>query len=152
MKLWYILLQQATISLNLIIQSITIPHLSAYTHIFGEFYFNCTPLAPPGTQLVVHNRANYCASWAPHGKDGWYIGPEMEHYIFHKTYIPNTRGEIISDTVEFFPKQSNIPKMSSIYATFHAAHGLIYLLQNTSPSNPLYKPVNRHKETFTTLA
>ena len=34
LQLWYRLLQQATIILNFIIQSRTLPHLSAYTHIF----------------------------------------------------------------------------------------------------------------------
>ena len=35
LKLWDRLLHQATISLNLLIKSITIPHLSYYNHIFG---------------------------------------------------------------------------------------------------------------------
>ena len=39
LKLWYRLLQQAAISLNLIRKSITFPHLSAYTNIFEEFDF-----------------------------------------------------------------------------------------------------------------
>ena len=34
LQLWDRLLQQATISLNLLIQSRTLPHISAYTHIF----------------------------------------------------------------------------------------------------------------------
>ena len=48
LQLWDRLLQQATISANFLRQSRTLPHLSAYIHIFGEFDFNCTPLAPPG--------------------------------------------------------------------------------------------------------
>ena len=55
------LLLQATISLNLLRQSRTLPHISVYTHIFGEFDFNCTPLAPPGTRIVMHNRPNDCS-------------------------------------------------------------------------------------------
>ena len=74
-QLWDRILKHATISLNLLRQSITHPHISAYTHIFGEFDFNCTPLAPPSTRLVMHNRQNDCASWVPHGEYGWYIGP-----------------------------------------------------------------------------
>ena len=35
LQFWYILLPQATISLNLIIQSRVIPNLSSYTHICG---------------------------------------------------------------------------------------------------------------------
>ena len=119
------LLQQSAIILNMIIQSRTIPHLSAYTHIFGEFYFNHTPLAPPGTQVVIHNIPNNCELWAPHGEDGRYIRPPMQHYRYHKAYIPKTRVERRFDTVEFFPKQFNMPNMLSIDATFYSAHYLI---------------------------
>ena len=58
LQLWDRILQQSTISLNFLRQSITLPHISAYTHIFGEFYFNRTPLSPPGTRIVIHNISN----------------------------------------------------------------------------------------------
>ena len=58
-------------------ESRTLTHISAYTHIFGEFDFNHTPLSPPGTRLVIHNRPNDRASWSPYGEDGWYIGTAM---------------------------------------------------------------------------
>ena len=67
LRLWYRLLYQATISLNLLSKSRTLLHILAYTHIFGEFDFNRKPLSPPGTIGVIHNRPNYCASWDPHG-------------------------------------------------------------------------------------
>ena len=35
LQLWYTLLQQAIISLKFLRQSRTLPHISAYTHIFG---------------------------------------------------------------------------------------------------------------------
>ena len=54
LKLWDRLLQQATISLNLLRQSRTLTHISAYTHIFRDFDFNRTPLAPPGTRVVMN--------------------------------------------------------------------------------------------------
>ena len=84
LQLWDRLLQQANISLNLLRQSRTLNHISAYTQIFGEFYFNRTPLSPPVTRSVMHNRPNYRALWAPRGEYGWYIGPAMEHHMFHK--------------------------------------------------------------------
>ena len=61
LQLWDRLLKQATISLKLLRQSITLPPISAYTHIYGEFYFNRTPLAPPGTRVVMHKGPNDCA-------------------------------------------------------------------------------------------
>ena len=67
LKLWDRLLQQATISINLLRQSRTLPNLSSYTHIFGELDYIHTPLSPPGTIIVIHNRKNDKLSWAPHG-------------------------------------------------------------------------------------
>ena len=113
---------------------------------------NRTPLAPLGTIVIIQNRPNGHASWAPHGEDGWYIGLEIEHYICHETYTPKTRAEIISDTVEFPPQKINMPKMPSIDATFHTAYDLFYALHNPAPSNPLDKLGNGHKEELRTLA
>ena len=137
LQFWERLLQQAKISLNFLIKSRTLLHPSAYTHIFGSFDSDQTPLAPPGKRIIIHNRPNDCASWAPHGEYAWYIGPEMEHCIFHKAYIPNTIEERISDTVEFSQKQFSMPHMSSTYATFHAAQDFIYALHNPAPASPL---------------
>ena len=52
----------------------------------------------------------------------------MKHYRCHKDYTPKAIAEQISDTVEFPPKQFNMPKMSSTDATVHSAHDLIHAL------------------------
>ena len=105
LQLWDRLLQQAKISLNFIKQPRTLPNISAYIHIFREFDFNRIHLASPGTRIVIHNGPNDRASWAPYGEDSCYIGPEIELYRCHKVYIPKTREERISDTVEPPPPQ-----------------------------------------------
>ena len=76
----------------------------------------------------------------------------MEQYRFHKTHISKKISEMISDTVDFPPKQFNIPKMSSIDAAFHVAEDLIYAIHNPAPENRLSKIINFHKEEFMTLA
>ena len=125
LRLWDRLLHQATINLKHFMQSRTLPSISYYTHIFGEFDFNRTPLAPPGTRSVIHNRPNDRASWAPYGEYGCYIGPEMEHPRCHEAYIPKTRAERISYTIEPPPKKINMPHMSSVDATYHDAQDCI---------------------------
>ena len=62
-----------------------------------------------------------------------------------------TRAKIIFDTVEFFPKQFNMPNMSSIDATFHAVYDWIYSLHNTAPENLLDKLGNGHNKALRTL-
>ena len=46
LQLWYILLHNANISLNMLRKSRIHPHSSAYMQIFGELDFNYTTLAP----------------------------------------------------------------------------------------------------------
>ena len=70
----------------------------------------------------------------------------------HKAYIPKTRAEIISDTVYFFPKRINMPQMSSMDATYHAAQYLIYALHNPGPARILVKLGHEQKESLKTLA
>ena len=100
----------------------------------------------------MHNIPNDRASWAPHGEDRWYIGPAMEHCWCHKSYIPKTISEQISDTVEFSPKTFHMPQMFSMDATYHAAQDLIYALHNLAPAITLVKLGHGHKEALNTLA
>jgi hypothetical protein len=79
MQLWYILLPQAVITLNMLRTSRINPELSAATHIYGQYDFNRAPMAPPGTRIITHDTPNMRRTWAPHGQDGCYIGPALEH-------------------------------------------------------------------------
>jgi hypothetical protein len=36
-------------------------------------------MAPPGTRIIAHETTNSRRKEAPHVKDGWYIGPALEH-------------------------------------------------------------------------
>jgi len=75
------------------------PQLSAYTQLNGAFDFNKTPLALPGTRVIIHEKSSVCQTWAPHGVDGWYIGPAPEHYRCYKLYCSKTGHECITDTI-----------------------------------------------------
>ena len=77
---WCRLLPQAELTLNLLRPSRLNPKLSAYAQLEGTFDFNCTPLAPPGTRVIVHEKPTQRCTWAPHGIDGWYIGPALDQY------------------------------------------------------------------------
>ena len=76
----------------------------------------------------------------------------MENCRCHKAYIPKTRAERISDTVEFPPKTFLMPWMSCMDETYHSAQYLIYAQQNPVPSIPLVKLGYGHKESLKTLA
>jgi len=66
---------EITKALNLLRSARLNQKLSAYAYLFSQFDFDKTPLAPPGTRVVVHDRPESRPSWGFHGTDGWYVGP-----------------------------------------------------------------------------
>jgi hypothetical protein len=103
---WDRLLAQATLTLNLLRSSRIHPSLSAHALLFGNFDFNRTPMAPPGTRIVAHENSDNRPSYGKHGKVGWYIGPSLDHYRCYKCYFEDTMMERDVDvlTVEFHPR------------------------------------------------
>ena len=78
--LWCRLLDQAELTLNMLRTSRINPKLSAHEQINGTHDFNATPLAPPGTRCIAHEKASQRGTLAPHGQPGWYVGAAPEHY------------------------------------------------------------------------
>jgi hypothetical protein len=72
LKLWDKLFPQATITLNLLRKSRIDPRMSEYAQLNGHFDFKSTPLAPPGTRIIAHEKPDQRTSGDPHGLDGYY--------------------------------------------------------------------------------
>ena len=81
---WHLLVPMAVLTLNLMRGSRLNPRLSAWEQVHGVFSYNKSPLAPPGTKVLAHVKPDDRATWDPHGKDGWYIGPALEHRLAHR--------------------------------------------------------------------
>ena len=107
--LWDRLLPQAMLTLNLLRGSRMNPKLSAHAQLFGPFDYNRTPLAPPGTRVIIHDKPSNRDSWAAHGLDGWYLGPALESYRCYLCWLTETRRERICDTVAFLPLHVALP-------------------------------------------
>ena len=84
---WDRLINQAEITLNLLRISRANPKLSAYAYLFGQFDYNKTPIIPPGTQVLVHDKADKRSTLALNGEQGWTIGTSPEYYCCLK-YFP----------------------------------------------------------------
>ena len=110
---WDWLLSQCNITINLLRSARRNPSLSAYSVLLGNFNFNATPMAPPGTKVVVHEKPNNWLSWAGHGTEAWYIGPSLEHYRCFKCYMSVTFRERYIDTVDFFLTTTPFPRVST---------------------------------------
>jgi hypothetical protein len=92
LHLWDRIIEQATITLNLLRPARRNPNMSAHQMLNGTFDYNRTPMAPPGTKIIVHEKPKQRRrTWDPHGVDGWYLGPATEHYRCYRVFINKTR-------------------------------------------------------------
>jgi hypothetical protein len=113
----------------------------------GAFDFNRTPLAPPGTKVIIHEKPDTRGTWAPHAVEGWYLVPAMRHYRCYRVWAWNTNAEQIANTLTWFPTDTAMPIHSSTDIVMAAAHDLTHALLNPAPSSPL-SPLNdsqRHR-------
>lgn len=130
---WDLLIHQSNITLNLLRSSRVNPKLSAYAYIHGPFNFLSTPMASPGTRVIVHMHPEKRASWELNGQHGWYVVPALNHYRFVKVYIPRTKAIITSDAVEFFPHSVTFPQVKLHDYLKQAASDIVSILA-TPPS------------------
>jgi hypothetical protein len=113
------------------------PKVSAYTHIYGHYDFNQAPMAPTGTRVIAHENPKQRASWYPHGVDGWYLGPALDHCRCYRVHINKTKSDRIIDTVEFFPAKVAIPLTASKDMATIAAKELTHARMHPAPATPI---------------
>ena len=90
-KCWDLLLPQVVVITNLVRASRINPAISAYTQVHGIFDYNETPMAPPGTKVVVFD--NTKSSWGNDSVDGFYVRPAPDHYRNYTCYTTKTKSD-----------------------------------------------------------
>jgi hypothetical protein len=93
-------------------------------------------MAPPGTRIIAHETPGRRRTWAPHGQDGWYVGPALEHYRCYRVYITKTRSNRLVETVKKFPQKFTLPFPSSHDLATQAAADLTHDLLHPQLSGP----------------
>jgi len=134
------LIQQTNITLNLLWPYCINPKLSAHEAIKGIFNYDATPLAPPGTKVIIYESPAQRKSWATHGIDGWYLGPATEHYRCYRIYVTKTKTEQIANTVTFQPHLFPTPHLSPKEQAIQAAQSLTEALKNAHNTPPFQMP------------
>jgi hypothetical protein len=135
--LWDRLLPQAEITLNLLRGSRINPKLSAWAQVHGTFDFNRTPLGPPGCRVLAHEKPAKRKTWAPHGLDGWYVGPAIDSYRCYTIWIWETRSLRVIDTLTWFPTKVTLPDSSSTDIILSCLQDILHALQHPAPKSPL---------------
>ena len=86
-------------------------------------------------------------TWAPNGVNGWYLGPEPLHYICHTTYITETGGGRILDTVHFLTSIIEMPTTNSVDQIFQAAKDITTASTTKNKHNRRHSPTSEGAST-----
>jgi hypothetical protein len=105
-------------------------------HLDGQYDYNIVPIAPPGTIIIVYDTPSHRRNCAPHGQDGWYIGPALEHYRCYILYITKTHSDRIVETVELFPTEVTLSFVSTTYLATEAVKKLTHALLHPKSAGP----------------
>ncbi len=73
-------LEHTDITLNMLRPCTTNPRLSAYEAMEGMFSFDKTPMAPIGTEVMIHIKPTRRQTWGYHAIRAWYFAPALNHY------------------------------------------------------------------------
>ena len=156
---WDRLVQQAEITLNLLRNTRINPKLSAYEYLNGSYNFPSTPMLPPGTKIVVHEKPDQRASWANHGVDAWYTAPALNHYRCVTAFIPKTHKERVADTIKIIPHEIPLPEYSQQHQLKQCVKTILSILKNPSkqqlpflqPNNELLPAIQQTAEILNTV-
>jgi hypothetical protein len=114
--------------------------------------YNKTSSAPPGCKIIAHKKPEKRRTWAPHGQHGYSLGPAMHHYRCQNVYISATVNERIVNTLEFFPHNLQMPKLSSTDRLIMSANNMSNALKYTHPEVPFSHIGDDTITALTTLA
>ena len=120
--MWDTLIQQAELTLDLLLQATINPKISAWDYFNGPFDYAATPLGPLGSRVMIHNTVNTRKSWDQRGREGFYIVPALQHYRCLAVFDSKTKHVSISDTVDFLHTYLQQPTLTPEDCIVHAVH------------------------------
>ena len=134
---WCRLTPQIDFCVNIVRKCRQNPLLSAWAAMEGEFHFDATPIAPPGSEMLMHEKPNRRRTWGFNAKKAWYLGPCFQHYRSFRGILPSTGGERISDTVKFRHHAINIPSLTPADRILEAAKQLDAAIKQQPKKAPM---------------
>jgi hypothetical protein len=106
---WPHLLWMAEFTLNTMRGSGITPSISAWHQLHGHYDWNSHPVAVAGTRVLAFETPEQRSSWAPHGVDGWFIAPALQHYRCFDVLIKHTMSVRTTLTLQWYPADYVLP-------------------------------------------
>ena len=132
---WCRLCEQVDLCVNIVRACRRNPLLSAWAACEGDFHFDSTPIAPPGTEMLMHNKNK--KTWDHNALKAWYIGPCLKHWRSFKGILPSTGAERMSDTVKMKHHAIAIPELTPADRILEATKQLKDAIQQQPQQAPM---------------
>ena len=116
---WDNLLVQTELTINLLWQATLNPITSAWEYFNVAFYFMATPLGPICCKLIIDTTKNKRKSWDHRGREGFSVGPVLEHYCCIQAIDSKKNALIVTDTVEYLQAYLTHPQVTAEYRLKH---------------------------------
>ena len=99
----------------------------------GMFSFDATPMAPIGTEYMVHVKPSQRLTWGYHAIKAWYFCPALNHYRCIKV-VTDTRAVRTTDTFKFLHDTLPVPEITPTDRVIKATNHLKQAIDNhTTP-------------------
>ena len=83
---------------------------------------------------MVHNTSKTRKSWDQRGREGFSIGPALQHYRCIQAIDAKTKGLIITDTAEYLHRSLTQPQITAEDRMTHAIQFLTVALKDVPAS------------------
>ena len=132
--MWDNLLAQTEFKINLLRQATLNPRIPAWEYYNGAFDYSATPLVPLGRKIMIHNTSNTRKSWYQRGREGFSVGPALQHYICIQAIDEKTKALMIKNTAEYLHRYLTQPHITAEDRMTHAIQFLTASLKY-APAN-----------------
>ena len=95
--------------------------MSAWEYFNGAFDYTETQLGPIGYKLIIHNTSNK-RNWHQTGREGFSVGPALQHYRCIQAIGSKTKSLIIKDTAEYLHRYITHPHVMAEDRMNHSMH------------------------------
>ena len=132
---WCKMLEQCDITLNMMRPCTTNPLLSAFEAMEGTYSFDATPMAPMGTEMLMHLKPIRRGTWDYHAVKCWYYAPALKHFRVVKGVLPSGATRL-TDTWKFKHHALPTPSISATDRIVRATQQLATVIEGANPSAP----------------
>jgi hypothetical protein len=86
-----------------------------------------------GCRVLIHAKPGTRWSWDYRAKQGFYVGPALDHYRCYELVKSETKQKVTSDTVQFQHAYLQIPAVSAEDKILNGLQVMVRAMQNTPP-------------------